>query len=108
MEDEITGQMAALLKEARVTNELLRVLVAAPLRERVVDATSGASELRGLQMSDGSRSVREVAREVGVSSAAVGKWWKKWRVSGIAVLDEDGHVRHIVAPRDLGVTIEGG
>jgi hypothetical protein len=100
------SDIATLIAEQRVTNELLRALARPQMRQDVLAVVGTKAERRGFEATDGTRSVRAVATEAGVSSAAVGKWWKKWRVAGVASEDERGRVRHVMSLSALGIDIE--
>ncbi|MEN3282728.1 MAG: hypothetical protein V7607_3868 [Solirubrobacteraceae bacterium] len=103
-----SSDVAALVAQQRVTNELLRVLVRPQLRQDVLAVVGTTAERKGFDATDGTRSVRAVAGETGVSPAAVGKWWKKWRAAGLASEDEHGRVRHVMSLSALGIDLKTG
>jgi hypothetical protein len=101
--------LAALLEAQRQTNQLLRVLVMPRLRQAVSEALGSNAERRAYEASDGTRTVREVAKASGASVGSVSGWGKKWRRLGIA--DETaGRTRHVMPPSALGINLdeEGG
>jgi len=62
------------------------------------------------ELSDGSNSQPEIAKQVGVSQPTISNKWKFWRTLGIVyeVADEPGRCRHLASMRSLGLDVEVG
>ncbi len=58
--------------------------------------------LLAFELSDGSRTQKQVGDAAGLSQPAVSILWKKWRRLGIA-RDADGRLTHIARPTDIGM-----
>jgi hypothetical protein len=61
-----------------------------------------AKHLLAFELSDGTRSQKQVGDLVGLSQPSVSLLWKRWRRLGIA-RDVGGRARHIARPTDIGM-----
>ncbi|TML00280.1 MAG: hypothetical protein E6G34_01975 [Actinobacteria bacterium] len=97
---------------AEDTTSLLRELlrwqraVATPQVRATIDGSLGsASQRRAYDAANGQRSLAELADLAGVSTAAVGKWSKRWRQLGIASLSPEGRLEHLGDLDSFGLNI---
>jgi hypothetical protein len=60
--------------------------------------------LAAYELSDGTRSQKQVGDAVGLSQPAISGLWQKWRRLGIA-RDVGGRIAHLARPTDLGVEV---
>jgi|HubBroStandDraft_6_1064221.scaffolds.fasta_scaffold773344_2 hypothetical protein len=58
--------------------------------------------LLAYELSDGSRSQKEVGDAVGLSQPAISNLWQRWRKQGIVRM-VGGRVAHLARPSDMGV-----
>jgi hypothetical protein len=71
------------------------------------DVLRDPKHLNAYELSDGSRSQKQVGDLVGLSQPTISTLWMRWRRLGIAV-EEDGRVRHLARPTDYGMALPGG
>jgi hypothetical protein len=93
-----------------VLRELLRWqrAVAMPQVRLNIDGALGSeSQRRAYDAADGIRTLRDLGEIAGASTAAVGKWSKRWRQLGIASLTADGRVLHLGDLESFGLSVEG-
>jgi biotin operon repressor len=92
-----------------VTDLLLELVAWTKLQARdalvsgLTEALSTDNDRRVYELTDGSRTGADVAREVGVSRQAVSQKWKTWRQMGL-ILDspDDAGPRHLASLESLG------
>lgn len=83
--------------------------MAIPGVRKTLEATLlSANERQVYELSNGERTTREIAVEVGVGHNTVARWWRKWRALGICVEATQGRAKHLVRLNDLGIPIEPG
>lgn len=56
------------------------------------------------ELSDGTRTQKEVGEQSGLSQPSISGLWQKWRRLGIA-REQEGRTVHIARPSDLGVAL---
>jgi len=66
-----------------------------------------ASQRRAYDAATGERSLKELAKLAGVSTAAAGQWSKRWRQLGIASLSPDGRLEHLGDLDSFGLSVTG-
>lgn len=75
-----------------------------PLAQQAAAAAlNEATERAAYTATDGSRSTREVASEVGASKSAVARWWQEWRRLGLVIDAGGGRVRSLFLVEDLNL-----
>jgi hypothetical protein len=99
--------------EASETVALLSELVAwtrfanrQALLEVWKDVLRDPKHLRAYELSDGSRSQKEVGEQSGLSQPTISTLWIRWRRLGL-VVEVGGRICHIARPSDLGVALAG-
>jgi CRP-like cAMP-binding protein len=55
------------------------------------------------ELTDGSKTQRDVAESSGLSQPTISSLWQKWRRNGLARELPSGKVRHLARPSDFGV-----
>ena len=60
--------------------------------------------LLAYELSDGTRTQKQIGDSVGLSQPAISGLWQRWRRLGIA-RDANGRVAHIARPSDMGVDV---
>jgi len=63
-----------------------------------------SKHLVAYELTDGTKSQKEVGDQSGLSQPSVSGLWQRWRRMGL-VRDVGGRVRHIARPSDLGVDV---
>jgi CRP-like cAMP-binding protein len=92
-----------ILQELQRQTRWLRFLGLQQLRPILLELLRDPRERRAFELSDGSRSTREVGEIVGVSGATISRWWTKWAAVGIVSQDERGTAQHLVSVEDAGL-----
>lgn len=92
-----------LLAELKEQTRWLRFLGLQQIRPLVAQLLRDERERRAYDLSDGSRTTREVAASAGVSNATISRWWTRWVALGLATTDDRGRARHMVSLADIGV-----
>lgn len=97
MPREVAEILEELLAWTRFAHtEGLRGLLRTELSER--------ASFIAFQLSDGSRSQREVAEAAGVSQPTISRWWARWSRQGI--MRQVGETpTHLIDPADLGLEV---
>jgi hypothetical protein len=67
------------------TNELLSVLVKAELRQVLDTELKDPKKKKLYELTDGERTVRQLAPVVGMSVAAISRAWQSWDEAGLLV-----------------------
>jgi hypothetical protein len=95
----------ALLLELRKQTEWLRLLGIQQLRPLLLDTLSSDAHRMVYELSDGTRSVREIASAAGVSAASVSRFWSRWASLGLVVESEQypGRSKHLMSLTALGL-----
>ena len=101
MTDHLADSM---LLELREQTRWLRFLGLQQVRPILLELLRDQRERLAFDLSDGSRTTREVAAQVGVSGATISRWWTKWAALGIVSQDERGTARHLVRIDDVGMS----
>lgn len=57
------------------------------------------------ELTDGTRTQRDVADASGLSQPTISALWQKWRRTGLARELPGGKVRHLARPSDFGVVV---
>ena len=59
------------------------------------------------ELSNGIRSVREIAAETGIAKSTIAAYWRKWVKSGIVEESEkySGRMRHLVSLEEVGIEV---
>lgn len=91
-----------LLAELQEQTRWLRFLGLQQLRPLLITLLRDERERRAFDLSDGDRTTRQVAAQVGVSAATVSRWWNRWAALGLVTTDDRGRARHLVALEDIG------
>ncbi len=92
-----------ILRELREQTKWLAFLAKIELRKVVDVSLVSAAERRAFDASDGSRSTRDVAGEVGVSQPTISRWWSRWQALGIVTVDERGRANRLASLYELGL-----
>jgi transposase-like protein len=80
---------------------------AIPAVRSALDTTLASTAMRrAYELCDGSRTFREVSRDVGVGIGTLSRWGRSWREQGLAFEDAGGRLRHLVALEALGLPID--
>jgi hypothetical protein len=96
-------------ESAAVLEEILawtRAMAIPGVRATLEAALPTASERRVYELSDGERTTREIATQVGVGHNTVARWWRKWRALGVCVEAGQGRARRLVGLDDLGIPLK--
>ncbi len=99
--------MDELVRIQREQLRWLRAMAFPQVRATVRDTLRSPTERKAYDLSDGTRTGREIASGAGVSPATVSAWSKKWRLVGIAEDAEGRRVAHIATLAELGLDGEG-
>ncbi len=83
MPDEpAVDQLIALIERQ---NEFLRVLARPIAQDAARQRLRGRSERKVYELTDGTRSSRQIEAKTGVSKSTVSRWWRTWRNAGLIV-----------------------
>ena len=85
-----------ILLELREQTAWLRLMVRSAVLPVMKDELKDPKARAAYVLSDGSRTTREVAAEVGAGKSSVARWWARWTRLALAVQQEDGRVRTLV------------
>jgi predicted Rossmann fold nucleotide-binding protein DprA/Smf involved in DNA uptake len=77
------------------TNELLSVLVKAELRKVLDTELKDPKKKKLYELTDGERTVRQLAPVVGMSAGAISMAWQSWDEAGL-VVKRDGKYRRVL------------
>lgn len=91
------------LRELRQQTRWLRFMALQTLPAILADVLRDARERRAYELSDGSRTTRQVASLTASSPATISRWWSKWRALGLASHDATGRVTHLVSLEEVGM-----
>src|SRR5438874_1090119 len=72
------------------------------LMETLRQVLSDPRHLRAYELTDGTRTQKEVGADSGMSQPAVSAIWQRWKRLGI-VRDRGGRAAHLIRPSDLGL-----
>jgi hypothetical protein len=95
-----------LLQEIRDQTKWLRFLALKDLRQALELAVPTSTERMAYELSDGTRSTREVAALAGVSQPTISRWWRQWNGLGLGAVDDRGRFAHLSSLRALGFDVE--
>ena len=99
--DQENDRVLAQLQEQ---TQWLRFLALKELRPVLEEALQEEAHRRIYDLSDGSRTAREIAQEVGVTHPTILRLWTRWMALGIvAQEDRPGRSRRLVGLDDLGI-----
>jgi hypothetical protein len=103
MEDQV-------VTELRNQTAWLRLLGLQTLRPLLESTLVGHKQKLVYELSNGSRSQRDVARKAGVGAATVFRWWQDWLALGICVeaADKPGRACHLASLSRLGIELPRG
>jgi len=97
--------LEALLVEARRQSQLLALLALAPAREAAMRTLVNDKQRAAYKLSDGTRSARQIASEIGASKTSVADWWREWRRLGlVGTVDERAQIVFTLDELDLPST----
>jgi len=100
---ETRDRVADLLEELVAWTRLMaREGLVKTLRETLTDPR----HLKAYELSDGTRTQKQVGDEAGLSQPAVSALWQRWRRLGI-VREKQGRASHLIRPTELGIAITG-
>jgi hypothetical protein len=99
----------AILEELREQSKWLRLLGLQALRPLLVDVLSVDKHKIAYEVSDGTRSVREVGKLSGMSPTTVSTLWREWMAVGICSESRAraGRAQHVMPLTRLGITVTG-
>ena len=83
------------LNELREQTKWLRFLGLQALRPLLRDVLKDKRELQAYELTDGSRSTRDIGGRVGVDPKTISNRWQKWTALGIAISDAKGRATHL-------------
>jgi hypothetical protein len=96
-----------MLRELRQQTQWLRLLGLQQLRPLLLTMLSTNSQKTIYELSDGQRSVRDIARLAGVGSATVSRLWNQWQSQGVATESDryPGRAKHLMSLTELGIDV---
>jgi DNA-binding transcriptional MocR family regulator len=95
------------LAELKEQTKWLRFLGLRALGPALETVLKSPAERRAYDFSDGSRSTRAVADQVGVSQRTVSNWWQRWASAGIVETDSTGRAKHLATLLSAGLEVPG-
>lgn len=103
----MTGQ--DVLAELRRQTQWLRLLGLQQLRPLLDRTLESDSHRLVYELSDGERTVREIATAAKVGAATMSRLWNRWASIGIVVENERhaGRMAHLISLTDLGMPVPG-
>lgn len=101
-----SGQEAVLV-ELREQTKWLRFLALQQLRPALSEVLAGKAERIAYDMSDGTRTQRDVASDANVSQATISRWWNRWAARGLGTVDDRGRFKHLTELASVGIDKEG-
>ena len=84
----------------------LRALALPQVRQTIEQTLTKTPMRKAYEASDGTATVREVARAAGASTGSIAGWWARWLAVGIGVEIKGGRVRHLISLKDLGIPLD--
>lgn len=94
-----------LLIELKEQTKWLRFLGLRALGPALESVLKTSAERRAYDLSDGMKSTRAVADEVGVSQRTISNWWQRWASAGIVETDSAGRARHLATLASSGIEV---
>ncbi len=97
----------AILLELQRQTRWLRLLGLQALRPLLQETLRTDKQKLAFELSDGQRSVREVARLAGIGIGTVSRMWAQWIASGICVeaAAAPGRAEHLASLSQLGTSM---
>ena len=99
----------AVVELLREQTKWLRLLGLQALRPLLVEILSSDKHKLAYELSDGSRTVREVGKLAGLSPGTVSVLWREWMAAGICTEapQRAGRAQHVTPLSRLGIAIPG-
>jgi|GEM_PF-2609615 len=96
----------AMIAELREQTKWLRLLGLQALRPLLDESLRTEKHRAAFESSNGERSVRDVARLAGMSTATVSRLWGEWIAAGICVesIKAKGRAQHLASLSSLGLS----
>ena len=94
-----------LIKELREQTKWLRFLALQALPQLLQQQLHDDRERLAYELTDGRRSTRAIAPNVGVSARTISAWWQRWSAAGIVTTDETGRATRMISLRALGIDV---
>ena len=94
-----------ILKELKIQTAWLRVLALQAIKDSIIKELKSEQDKKIYELSDGQKTTREIAKEVGCSHVKVATVWNKWASAGLVMPSESrkGRFKKIVTLGDLGI-----
>jgi hypothetical protein len=77
------------------------------LKSTLQDVLADPKHFRAYELTDGTRTQKQVAESVGLSQPAVSNLWQRWRRLGIVREISNGRPAHLARPAELGLVAMG-
>ena len=99
----------AVLTQLREQTKWLRFLGLQALHPLLVEVLASDKHRLAYEVSDGSRTVREVARLAGIGATTVFGLWREWMAIGICLesAERAGRAQHLMPLSRLGIAVPG-
>lgn len=99
----------AIVEQLREQTKWLRVLGLQALRPLLVEILLSDKQKLVYELSDGSRTVREVGKLAGVGAGTVSVLWREWMAVGICTESSQraGRAQHVTPMSRLGMMVPG-
>ena len=97
----------AILDELREQTKWLRLLGLQALRPVVEGVLKTDRQRLAFELTDGGRSIRDVAHEAGLGVTTVARWWQEWLTAGICieVPGKAGRAEQLTSLSRLGIDV---
>jgi hypothetical protein len=95
------------IKELREQTKWLRLLGLQALRPLLVEVLSSDKHKLAYELTDGSRTVRDIAQLAGMGSGTVSVLWREWTAVGICTESPQraGRAQHVTPLSRLGIAV---
>jgi hypothetical protein len=99
----------AMLEELREQTKWLRLLGLQALRPLLVEVLSSDRHKLAYELSDGSRTVRDIGKLAGIGPGTVSTLWREWIAVGICTESPQraGRAQHVTPLSRLGIAVPG-
>ena len=96
-----------ILSELREQTKWLRFLSLSSLRSSIQQVLESPKQQLVYELSDGTRSVRQISEATGVSTGTISKWWSNWTALGLCTESSvtNGRAVHLASLSQLGIRL---
>ena len=103
----LTEVLTRIERELVIISTSLRLLAGEKIRQVLGEALDTNEKRQVYELTDGTRSRREIARITGISNDTIQEWWDRWVLTGLLRKDPiTGRPHRVFCLQELGIKVK--